>query len=54
MFKLDIYAMYIYVIKKNDDHWYEGIMKNEMGNIVSGEITNQSKLELIECIYLDK
>lgn len=29
--------MYIYVIKKNDDHWYEGIMKNEMGNIVSGK-----------------
>lgn len=28
--------MYIYVIKKNDDHWYEGIMKNELGNIVQG------------------
>lgn len=29
--------MYIYVIKKNDDNWYEGIMKNETGNIVQGE-----------------
>jgi len=28
--------MFIYVIKKNDDHWYEGIMKNENGNIVQG------------------
>lgn len=28
--------MYIYVIKKNDDHWYEGIMKNENGDIIQG------------------
>lgn len=28
--------MFIYVIKKNDDHWYEGIMKTESGNIVQG------------------
>lgn len=28
--------MYIYVIKKNDDHWYEGVMKNENGEIVQG------------------
>ncbi|CAF0970828.1 unnamed protein product [Brachionus calyciflorus] len=28
--------MYIYVIKKNDDHWYEGIMKTENGDIVQG------------------
>jgi hypothetical protein len=28
--------MFIYVIKKNDDHWYEGIMKNQMGNVISG------------------
>jgi hypothetical protein len=28
--------MFIYVIKKNDDHWYEGIMKTENGNIVQG------------------
>ena len=28
--------MYIYVIKKNDDHWYEGIMKTENGNIIQG------------------
>ena len=28
--------MFIYVIKKNDDHWYEGIMKTETGNIVQG------------------
>lgn len=27
---------YIYVIKKNDDHWYEGIMQNERGQIVTG------------------
>ena len=26
--------MFIYVIKKNDDHWYEGIMKTNNGNIV--------------------
>jgi hypothetical protein len=32
--------MYIYVIKKNDDHWYEGIMKNENGEVVIG---NNSK-----------
>lgn len=29
--------MYIYVIKKNDDHWYEGIMKTENGEIVQGK-----------------
>lgn len=29
--------MYIYVIKKNDDHWYEGIMKTESGEIVQGK-----------------
>jgi hypothetical protein len=28
--------MYIYVIKKNDDHWYEGIMRNESKQIVQG------------------
>jgi hypothetical protein len=28
--------MFIYVIKKNDDHWYEGIMKNENGHIIQG------------------
>lgn len=28
--------MYIYVIKKNDDHWYEGIMKTENGDIIQG------------------
>lgn len=28
--------MFIYVIKKNDDHWYEGIMKSENGDIVQG------------------
>lgn len=28
--------MHIYVIKKNDDHWYEGIMKNQHGQIVQG------------------
>lgn len=28
--------MYIYVIKKNDDHWYEGIMKTANGNIIQG------------------
>ena len=28
--------MFIYVIKKNDDHWYEGIMKSENGSIVQG------------------
>jgi len=28
--------MFIYVIKKNDDHWYEGIMKSENGNIIQG------------------
>ena len=28
---------YIYVIKKNDDHWYEGIMKNEHGQIIQGK-----------------
>ena len=28
--------MFIYVVKKNDDHWYEGIMKNEHGNIIQG------------------
>lgn len=28
--------MFIYVIKKNDDHWYEGIMKTENGNIIQG------------------
>jgi hypothetical protein len=27
---------YIYVIKKNDDHWYEGIMMNEEGKIITG------------------
>jgi hypothetical protein len=27
---------YIYVIKKNDDHWYEGIMMNEDGKIITG------------------
>ena len=26
--------MFIYVIKKNNDHWYEGIMKTNNGNIV--------------------
>jgi len=34
--------MYIYVIKKNDDHWYEGIMKNENGEVVIG---NNSKFQ---------
>jgi hypothetical protein len=29
-------GMFIYVIKKNDDHWYEGIMQNEHGKIVTG------------------
>ena len=28
--------MFIYVVKKNDDHWYEGIMKTDQGNIVQG------------------
>ena len=28
--------MFIYVIKKNDDHWYEGIMKNENGDVIQG------------------
>ena len=28
--------MYIFVIKKNDDHWYEGIMKNENGDVTQG------------------
>ncbi len=36
--------MYIYVIKKNDDHWYEGIMKNENGDIVQGN-NNKSKIQ---------
>ena len=27
---------FIYVIKKNDDHWYEGIMQNEMGEVIQG------------------
>lgn len=36
--------MYIYVLKKNDDHWYEGVMKNEMGRIISGIIRGSSIL----------
>jgi hypothetical protein len=28
--------MFIYVIKKNDDHWYEGVMKTEDGRIIQG------------------
>ena len=28
--------MFIYVIKKNDDHWYEGIMKSENGIVMQG------------------
>ncbi len=27
---------YIYVIKKNDDHWYEGILQDENGQIHTG------------------
>lgn len=30
--------MHIYVIKKNDDDWYEGIMKNKNGDIVQGRL----------------
>ncbi len=27
---------YIYVIKKNDDHWYEGVLQDETGHIHTG------------------
>ena len=37
--------MFIYVIKKNDDHWYEGIMKNEHGNIIQGKHNSEIKID---------
>ncbi len=29
--------MVIYVVKKNDDLWYEGIMKHDNGNVFQGK-----------------